>query len=164
MSDQIPYVGLMNSSIHPLGADLAQAQIANLSLSTQSNMLGVAALGQTGFQDKKNRRKRRRRLTRPTDTRNIISLDEMDTIWRMTRTAKTKSGGLVDFDDAERNKLLEYAILQYYLGYDEGKYNVLYQDGQLTVLEVTRDASRAKTQGNELGGGYHARQRPVRQS
>lgn len=159
MSNQDTHSSLMNRSINSpnkitdINSALAQSRLAQQMLSMRSDMMAIATMGAAQLQDNKKRRKRRRKPARPTDTRNIISPDVLNTIWRMTRFHEVEGGGLVDFDDAERNKLLEYAILQYYLGYDEGKYNVLYQDGQLTVLEVTRDASRSNTQGNEVGGG-----------
>lgn len=144
---------LMNFPLMNKGAEQVHAQVALQSLSGQRNMLAISAMGMANFQEDKKRRKRRRKPARPQDTRKIISPNTMNLIWRMTRTTKVESGGLADFTDAERNKLLEYAIQQYYLGYDEGKYNVIYKNGEFTTMEITRDTSRSNTQGNEVGGG-----------
>lgn len=153
MSDQTKYFSLMSFPPTSQGSELIHAQTAHQNLSAQRDMLTIAVLGDVSFQDDKKRRKRRKKPSRPQDTRKIIGLDTMDVIWRMTRTTRVVGGGLADFTDTERNKLLEYAIQQYYLGYDEGKFNVLYKDGEFTTLEVTRDTSRSNTQGSEVGGG-----------
>lgn len=111
--------------------------------------------------DGNKKKKRKKQIVQPTDTRGIIPQEVMDVLKGYSRLIPlTLRDSSAEFTLEERPLVLSYFINMFYLGFDEGRYSVIYSDGEISSVETTREKGKSNTEGSEIGGGISAGKEP----